>query len=207
MIFSRASLTQYKWFLSQRDVDEVAVYIPMSKINSDGANFIQILKAIPPAELARKQAAVRRLAPSLQYSIVPDRVREDLGHVWAPPFRDAADVVIEHVLDPRTIEPVQGYSDEQLKRLNLEQKLLSQTHEDYASMRTSERTVVDTTKMQKTQTELEKEFLDRAVTKISRVCDTDNINSWGPQGDGADPQAGGGSKTKKQKQQQKQKQK
>lgn len=203
VIFSRASLTQYKWFLSQQDVDEVAVYIPMSKINSDGANFIQILKAIPPEELARKQAAVRRIAPSLQYSIVPDRVDEGRGQVWSPPFRDAADVVIEHVLDRRTIEPVEGYSDEQLKRLNLEQKLLSQTHEDYAAMRTSEKTVVDTAKAQKTQAELEKEFLDRAVTKVSRVCDTDNVNSWGPQGDSADA---AGSKTKKKKQKQKQKQ-
>ena len=32
-----------------------------------------------------------------------------------------------------------GYSYEDLKRLNLEQKHLSETHEDYATMRTKER--------------------------------------------------------------------
>ena len=166
VIFSRASLTQYKWFLSRQDVDEVAVYIPMKTINNDGGNFIAILKAIPPEELARKQAAVRRIAPSLQYSIVPDRVREDLGQTWSPPFRDAGEVVIERVLDRRTIEPVEGYTYEELKRLNLEQKLLSETHEDYAAMRTSEKTTVDSSKKKLTQAEQEREFVDRAVTKV-----------------------------------------
>ena len=166
VIFSRASLTQYKWFLSRQDVDEVAVYIPMKTINNDGGNFIAILKAIPPEELARKQAAVRRIAPSLQYSIVPDRVREDLGQTWSPPFRDAGEVVIERVLDRRTIEPVEGYTYEELKRLNLEQKLLSETHEDYAAMRTSEKTTGDSSKKKLTQAEQEREFVDRAVTKV-----------------------------------------
>ena len=169
VIFSRASLTQYKWFLSRKDVDEVAVYIPMKTINNDGGNFIAILKAIPPEELARKQAAVRRIAPSLQYSIVPDRIREDLGQTWSPPFRDAAEVVIERVLDRNTIEPVEGYTYEELKRLNLEQKLLSETHEDYAAMRTSEKTTVDSSKKKLTQAEQEREFVDRAVTKVITV--------------------------------------
>jgi hypothetical protein len=48
-------------------------------------------------------------------------------------------VVIERILDPRTIEPIGGYSDADLKRLNLEQKLLSETHEDYAAMRSAEK--------------------------------------------------------------------
>ena len=47
--------------MSSEDVDDVAVYIPMSKINDEGANFITILKAIPPEELLRKQEAVRRI--------------------------------------------------------------------------------------------------------------------------------------------------
>ena len=98
VIFSRASLTQYKWFLTPEDVAAAAVYIPMARINTDGANFLSILKAVPPEELARKQAAVRRLAPTLQYTIVPASVRE--GDVWAPPFRDAAEVCQRYCLGP-----------------------------------------------------------------------------------------------------------
>ena len=49
----------------------MAVYIPMSKINDEGANFITILKAIPPEELLRKQEAVRRIGKvSFGFSII-----------------------------------------------------------------------------------------------------------------------------------------
>ena len=42
-------------------MDDVAVYIPMSKINNEGANFLTILKAIPEEEMLRKQAAIRKI--------------------------------------------------------------------------------------------------------------------------------------------------
>jgi hypothetical protein len=111
--------------------------------------------------------------------VVPDRIREENGDTWSPPYRDAADVVIDRILDPATIEPIEGYTYEELKRLNLEQKLLSETHEDFAAMRTKDKTVVDKSKAQKTQLELEQEFVDRAITKISTVCETNNPNAWG----------------------------
>jgi hypothetical protein len=50
-----------RWFFTSELVDEVAVYIPMAKINNEGANFISILKAITPEELKRKQQAIRRI--------------------------------------------------------------------------------------------------------------------------------------------------
>ena len=141
--------------------------------------------------------------------------QESKGDVWTPPFRDAAAVIIEKILDRTTIQPIGesgclhrlciiyyamslfsllhrivfplfsilfllwasviqtsdnvitsssffsfslslslslsqpdsfhffistgGYTYEDLKRLNLEQKMLSETHEDYATMRTKER--------------------------------------------------------------------
>ena len=46
-------------------MDDVAVYIPMSKINDEGANFLTILKSIPPEELLRKQEAIRRIGSLL----------------------------------------------------------------------------------------------------------------------------------------------
>jgi hypothetical protein len=67
-------------------------------------------------------------APSLQFSIVPDNLIEG-QHIWRPPYRDAADVIIEKILDRKTIEPIEGYTYEQLKQLNLEQKMLFETSE------------------------------------------------------------------------------
>jgi hypothetical protein len=54
---------------------------------------------------------------------------------WAPPFRDAVDVIIEKVLDPNTIAPINGFTDaELLKQVNLQNEIMD-THEDYAALR------------------------------------------------------------------------
>jgi hypothetical protein len=86
-------------------------------------------------------------------------------------------VIIEKMLDTVTIEPRGGYTWEELKRLNLEQKELADSHEDFATMRTKERKG----HVHKSAKDLEAAFLDRAITKISHVCESDNINAWGPQ--------------------------
>jgi hypothetical protein len=54
--------------------------------------------------------------------------------------------------------------------------------------------VADTSKVQKTQQELEQEFVDRAITRLSRVCESTNINAWGPQGEAEAAAGGGGGK-------------
>jgi hypothetical protein len=51
-------------------VDNVAIYIPMKTINEDDANFMQILKDIPPEEVMRKQLEIEKIAPRLQYAVV-----------------------------------------------------------------------------------------------------------------------------------------
>ena len=71
LLFFFYLIPESRWHLSSKDVDDVAVYIPMSKINDEGANFITILKAIPPEELLRKQEAVRRIGKlSFGFSII-----------------------------------------------------------------------------------------------------------------------------------------
>lgn len=55
--------------------------------------------------------------------------------MWKPPFRDAADVVIEKILDRNTIEPINGFTDEQLLALVNKQNEIMDTHEDYAALR------------------------------------------------------------------------
>lgn len=42
----------------------------MSDINDGKANFIELLNSISPQELLRKQKAIEKLAPTLQYSVV-----------------------------------------------------------------------------------------------------------------------------------------
>jgi hypothetical protein len=42
----------------------------MTKINKEGINFLDILRAISPDELRKKQKAIAEIAPSLQYSVV-----------------------------------------------------------------------------------------------------------------------------------------
>ena len=48
------------------------MYIPMQAINVDNANFLDILRNISKEEVEKKQKLIRELAPSLQYSIVPE---------------------------------------------------------------------------------------------------------------------------------------
>ena len=42
----------------------------MKDINDGNTNFLDILRAISPDELLKKQKAIEILAPSLQYSVV-----------------------------------------------------------------------------------------------------------------------------------------
>ena len=55
VIFSRASLTQYTLHLTEEQVDEVTVYIPMKTINEEEKNMLDILQAIPDDVLLAKQ--------------------------------------------------------------------------------------------------------------------------------------------------------
>lgn len=70
VLFSRASLTQYSWHLSEADVDRVSIYIPMTDINEKGINFLHVLRNVTPAVLREKQNAITEIAPRLQYSVV-----------------------------------------------------------------------------------------------------------------------------------------
>jgi hypothetical protein len=116
VLFSRASLTQYSWHLSEEQVNDLSVYISMKSINADGVNFIDILKSIPIEELQKKQRAIEKIAPTLQYSVVPDRYisGSKKGQSWKPPFRDAGGVIIEKILDRKTVEPLGGFTDQEL---------------------------------------------------------------------------------------------
>jgi hypothetical protein len=57
------------------------------------------------------------------------------GRTWKPPFRDAQEVIIERILDRKTVEPIDGWSDEQILELLEKQNYIMSTSEDYAALR------------------------------------------------------------------------
>lgn len=60
-----------------------------------------------------------------------------MGEVWRSPFRDAADVIIERINDPKTVEPLTGFTDDQLLYQVNEQNRIMDEHEDYAALRSA----------------------------------------------------------------------
>lgn len=136
VLFMRASLSQYHWHLSKADVDAVSVYIPMKDVIENDLNFMDVLRNISEAELLTKQKAIARIAPTLQYAVAPDRVGNGtIGETWRPPFKDAVEVIIDRIVDKRTVEPLQGFPDEKLQWNRREQKLIIGTDPDYAGLR------------------------------------------------------------------------
>ena len=139
VLFSRASLSQYSWHVPNDKLKDVSVYIPMTEISENNRNFIDILKAIPAEEVLRMQKNIEAIAPTLQYSVIPARVAGgDLnkpGLFWSPPFRDAADVIIEKIVDRKTVSPIEGYSNEALLDQHHKQKEIMEYHEDFAALR------------------------------------------------------------------------
>jgi hypothetical protein len=51
----------------------------MKDINDNGVNFMTILKSLTPQQIFEKQKHIARIAPTLQYSIIPPRIAEQPG--------------------------------------------------------------------------------------------------------------------------------
>ena len=136
VLFSRASLSQYMWHVSEDEMDKISVYIPLHDIVFENKNFIDILKGLTPEQVAEKQRAIREIAPKLQYSVVPPHIGNgSLGQTWHPPFVDAQEIIIQRILDPKTIEPIGGFTDLQLLEQHEKQNDIMENHEDYAALR------------------------------------------------------------------------
>ena len=56
------------------------------------------------------------------------------GQVWDSPIRDAADVIVERILDRKTIEPINGFSEAELIRQKCMQNDIMKNHADYTGM-------------------------------------------------------------------------
>ncbi|RYH32498.1 hypothetical protein EON65_00535 [archaeon] len=134
VIFAKASMSQYLWFFSKQELDEVAVFIPKQNIMEQQANFLELLREISPEELLRKQKAIERIAPTLQYAVVPAYVHPEKGDIWTPPIDDAVEVIISKMLDRKTIEPLDGFSGLNLIQQKCMQNDILQNHADYAGL-------------------------------------------------------------------------
>jgi xyloglucan galactosyltransferase MUR3 len=132
VIFARASLAQYSWHLTDQEINQTTVIIPKLDIVQGKVSLMSSLLAISDQELREKQKAIARIAPRLQYSVVPPEWRKhQSGVFWAPPERDATDVIIERILDRKTIEPMTGFSSEEIKEKQVAQKLTMANDPDY----------------------------------------------------------------------------
>ncbi len=144
VIFARATMTQYKWYFSDQDIDNVAVYIPRQEVIDKGTNVIEILKSKSADEIKAKQDAIEKIAPRLQYSVVPEGYGGvgnpgSRGSVWGPPTPDAADTIIEKILDRKTVEPIGGFTDLELETQKQQQKEIMATHPDYIGLMPKEK--------------------------------------------------------------------
>lgn len=114
VVFARATLSQYFWHLSEEEMRESTVHIPKLDVIDGKVNFMKVLEDIPPEVIRQKQEAVAKAAVKLQYSVVPEAFTPPRGAgndpskrmLWKPPVHDATDVIIDRMLDPDTIEPV-----------------------------------------------------------------------------------------------------
>jgi len=150
VIFAKASLAQYGWHLSTQDIEDIAVYIPRAAILDQKVNFLDVLKAITPQELRRKQLAIEKVAPRLQFSLTPAAIQLDRQKkenkrksgenstsplvIWDSPVYDAVDVIIEHLLNRSTVEPLNGFTDEELRLQKCRQNVIVRHHPDYAGL-------------------------------------------------------------------------
>ena len=147
VVFIKGSITQYFWHIPPEIVDKVIVFIPGQSVINGSVNFFDFLRKIPSEEIDRKQRIIEQIAPSLQYSVVPDGYGaspeevqrlyslsqtgvapakgspyelvqpgtiEYKGPIWKPKFPDAVDVIINRLLNKSTVEPIQGFTDEEV---------------------------------------------------------------------------------------------
>lgn len=64
------------------------------------------------------------------------RNREDGSVTWTPPVSDAADVIIDRLNDLKTVEPLEGFSEEELYLQKQKQLFYMRRDEEYTGFET-----------------------------------------------------------------------
>ena len=78
VLFSRASLAQYSFHVNPDKLDDISIYIPNANVSDGSTNFLDILHAVTPERIKELQRNIEKIAPSLQYSVVPSHLG-DIG--------------------------------------------------------------------------------------------------------------------------------
>ena len=106
---------KYAWFFSLDMERKAALYIPWQDIVQSTFNAVDYIASIPPEVTKSKQKALAKLAETFVYSVPPQSLQEYIGFggapgvkegaVWAPPFKDAVDVIVDS-----TFERIERYA-------------------------------------------------------------------------------------------------
>jgi hypothetical protein len=102
VIFEVATLyNQYPWHLSEEDALAISVFVPGAKVRENKVPWMDYLLNMDMALIRKKQEALARIAPTLQYSMPPVEDLRDPADatVWEPPFHDGADLALEGMFD------------------------------------------------------------------------------------------------------------
>jgi hypothetical protein len=102
VIFLPSTLyNQYPLHLGERLAREISVNIPGQRVHFNTVRIIDELLAIPQEIVRRKQSAIAWLAPTLQYSMPPLALLQNISDEtrWDPPFRDAVDVMLDGLVE------------------------------------------------------------------------------------------------------------
>jgi hypothetical protein len=172
IIFAKATITQYFWHISHEIVSQISIYIPAQELIDNKIHFLDILRNISTEQIIKMQQKIEEVAPTLQYSIVPDGYgateAEALrsyqlsrygyrapskkstsniplypsppdsyqyrGKFWNPPFRDAVDIIIDRLLNRSTVEPLEGFTQDQVLKFAQLRDDISAEDPDYTGL-------------------------------------------------------------------------
>jgi xyloglucan galactosyltransferase MUR3 len=101
VVFQVATLfNQYWWHIGEQSALDISVYIPGEQVRAGTADMMKILLAIPNEVIQKKQAAIARIAPRVQYAMPPMKYLQNISDAtpWDPPFSDGVDVLLDGLL-------------------------------------------------------------------------------------------------------------
>jgi hypothetical protein len=110
VIFEVATLfNQYPWHVTEKIALDIAVGVPGGQVRAGRFNFMDALRKIPKDVIAKKQAAIAKAAPRMQYAVPPMHLMQDRfdNTTWDPPFHDGVDVALDGMFE-RAANMVRG---------------------------------------------------------------------------------------------------
>jgi xyloglucan galactosyltransferase MUR3 len=98
VIFEVATLyNQYPWHIGEQTARDISIGIPGGQVRSHRLKFMDVLMQIPLDVIRKKQRAIAKAAPRIQYSSPPIHLLKDKYDetTWDPPFPDGVDAALD----------------------------------------------------------------------------------------------------------------